>query len=318
MSWRFNGFRFDPSDGSLTRPSSGESVTLRPQLGRLLEAFVNQPYTVLDRDRLCRAVWDESTVVDFESGLAALIRELRQAFERLGGSSELVETVPRRGYRLRVESVERDVTDDVAPAPAPEPVSERTLDQERLSNRVLFLWPLVVAGLVLGLVVLWHWFERNSDLPPPALATNPTLAILPFDVIGPEELSPEASRRMQLLIADGLLAGLWQAELDELVLIGRAALRPYADRADQAAAVADDLGVDLLIEGSLVSGDGDHWQVDARLLAMPAGTVLWSARVEWDQASRPATSEPAGALVADLAEQWPAVRRGQIASPKLR
>jgi DNA-binding winged helix-turn-helix (wHTH) protein/TolB-like protein len=320
MSWRFNGFRFDPSDGSLTRPSSGESVTLRPQLGRLLEAFLGQPDTVLDRDRLCRAVWDESTVVDFESGLAALIRELRQAFERLGGSSEMVETVPRRGYRLRVESVERDVAEKTAPAPEPEPepASERTLDPERLSNRALFLWPLIVAGLVLGLVVLWHWFERNSDTPPTALAANPTLAILPFDVIGPDELSPEASRRMQLLIADGLLAGLWQAELDELVLIGRAALRPYADRADQAAAVADDLGVDLLIEGSLVSGDGEHWQVDARLLSMPAGTVLWSARVEWDQATRPATSEPAGALVADLAEQWSAVRRGQVASPKLR
>lgn len=295
MVRRFDGFCFDPDDGRLSHEASGESVTVRPQVGCLLEAFLDQPGVVLDREGLYRAVWDENVVVDFESGLAALIRELRQALNGLGGRADLVETVPRRGYRLRVEAVEQGA--------APDPDSEPGLNKSRPRR----WWLVTVPVIVVGLILLWFWLDRDrADTA--SVASNPTLAILPFDVIGPPDLSPEASRRLQLLMADGLLAALWQAELDGLVLIGRAALRPYEDRSDQAAAVAEDLGVDLLIEGIVSSVDGQSWQVDARLLAMPGGTVLWSDRVEWDQAARSPASEPARALVSSLADQWPNLR----------
>ncbi len=295
MARRFDRFCFDPDDGRLSHVASGESVTVRPQVGRLLEAFLDQPGAVLGREHLCRKIWGEDAVVDFESGLAALIRELRQALKGLGGSEQLVETVPRRGYRLRVEAVEH--------ATAPAANAEAGIKQSRVG-----WWWMFAVAMIFGLGLLfWFWSDRDSA--DSAVATsNPTLAILPFDVIGPPDQSPEASRRIQLLVADGLLAGLWQAELDGLVLIGRAALRPYEERSDQAAAVAKDLGVDLLIEGSLSSNDGQSWQVDARLLAMPGGTVLWSDQVEWDQAAQSSATEPARALVSGLADQWSELR----------
>lgn len=291
MVRRFDGFSFDPDDGRLSHLASGESATVRPQVGSLLEAFLDQPGTVLDRKHLCRAVWDENTVVDFESGLAALIRELRQALKGLGGSADLIETVPRRGYRLRVDAVGRRAIPNLGVDPMVE------------KSRIGRWW--VVGGpvILVVLVLLWFWLDRDV-VDPVHVVSNPTLAILPFDVIGPPDQSPDASRRLQLLVADGLLAGLWQADLDGLVLIGRAAVRPYEDRNDLAAAVAEDLGVDLLIEGSLSSVDGLSWQVDARLLAMPGGTVLWSDQVEWDQAAQSSAAEPAGALVSSLADQW--------------
>jgi DNA-binding winged helix-turn-helix (wHTH) protein/TolB-like protein len=307
MVSRFDGFSFDPDDGRLSHLASGESVTVRPQVGSLLEAFLDQPGAVLDREHLCQAVWDENTVVDFESGLAALIRELRQALKGLGGSADLIETVPRRGYRLRVDAVDQRSIPNLDV----DPVVEK--------GRIGRWWVFGVPVILVGLVLLWFWLDRDPDPADPAhVASSPTLAILPFDVIGPPDQSPDASRRLQLLLADGLLAGLWQADLDGLVLIGRAAVRPYEGRNDLAAAVAEDLGVDLLVEGSLSSVDGLSWQVDARLLAMPGGSVLWSDQVEWDQAAQSSATEPARALVSSLADQWSGLRERRIPNPELR
>lgn len=298
MTREFGDYRFDPADGTLSYGESGEPLTVRPQVGRLLEAFIDQPGVVLDRESLYQAVWDENTVVDFESGLAALIRELRQSLERAGGSASLIETVPRRGYRLRIEPV------DQAPASEKPPASVKAA---RTWRPTPFLSVVIASVLMVGVI----FFARNGingELP--ALQdepAQPTLAILPFDVLDQGELSDEASRRLQLLIADGLLASLWQAQLEDLVLIGRAAIRPYEGRSDLAAAVAEDLNVDLLVEGSLTALNGDLWRVDARLLSMPGGQVLWSDNVEWDRSEQGSTSAPAEALVDTLAQAWPAL-----------
>ena len=99
----FDKFIFDPADGRLASRAGSAEVHLRPQAGKLLVRLLSQPRTVIDRDTLVRAIWGEDTVVDFESGLAALLRELRQAIQSLDGDPALIETVPRRGYRLRAD-----------------------------------------------------------------------------------------------------------------------------------------------------------------------------------------------------------------------
>jgi DNA-binding winged helix-turn-helix (wHTH) protein/TolB-like protein len=298
MAWLFDEYRFDPSDGSLEHAQAGQSVTLRPQVGRLLEAFLQQPGIVLDRESLCRAVWDENTVVDFESGLAALIRELRQALERVGGSASLIETVPRRGYRLLGQHVERDER--------PAPVSQ---SHRRYPRR--FRAPALVLAILLAMTLGfggWWWFNQASSSHDGEVS-QPTLAIIPFDVIGPEGQEPELDRRLQLLVSDRLLAGLWQARLEGLVLIGRAALRPYEGRDDLAAAVAQDLGVDLLLEGTLTAIDGQLWRVDSRLLSMPSGRVLWSASSDWDMAPGGSHPDPVETLLTSLGDAWPQLLR---------
>jgi TolB-like protein len=83
---------------------------------------------------------------------------------------------------------------------------------------------------------------------------------------------------------------------------------PYGDREDVAPAVARDLGVQLLVEGSLVRA-GDDWQVTARLLAMPGGRVLWSETVGMPASAQPPVATTVAALAASLREAWPAVTR---------
>jgi TolB-like protein len=269
-------------------------LTLRPQAARLLLALLASAGNVVERETLYRAVWDAGTVVDFEAGLAALMRELRQALDELGGKAGLLETIPRRGYRLRVQVSSGP---EVATSP-------RAGDAGR--KRWLPWALLVLAGLaVLG--VAW-WLAAPApervDSEAAAMDVSRTLAVLPFQAYQ----QPDTAPRLELLLADALLAELWRAELADVVLIGRATLLPYAGREDVAGAVARDLGVGLLIEGSVIR-DAAGWRVTARLLEMPAGRVLWS-----DTETAPGTGPlPVQAmverLVASLEAAWAALPR---------
>lgn len=244
-------FRFNETDGRLENPATGASVTLRPQVGRLLAVLQASRGEVVNREVVRVAVWGEDAVVDFDAGLAALLRELRKAFTEIGLDGGLIETIPRRGYRLHQN----------APPQTP--------DKRR---RIALM--IVGAFAVAALATLWL-FSGRMDEHPPHDPNVMTLAILPFERFGDTEREPVDT---DLLLPDAMLERLWQAELPELVLIGRASLRPYEDSADIALQVSEDLGVSLLMEGTVVA-DEAGWRVTARLLHMPRGEVLWSASV---------------------------------------
>jgi len=291
--YRFDAFIFDPADGRLEHAGTHESTTLRPQVATLLATLIESPRNVVGREQLCRAVWGDKAVVDFESGLATVVREMRQAFVALGGTAELLETVPRRGYRLRadVTPLDRSVGPPGGMTQAPEtgrPATRRT---------GLFLLSLAGAVVLAGLA--W-WLQKAPD--PPAGDAGPgevALAVLPFERFGAPTM---AATRLELLLADSLLAELWRADLRGVVLIGRATLRPYEGRQDVAAAVARDLGARLLVEGSIVR-DEAAWRVTAHLLEMPGGRVLWLDTVESTADTLP-MRDIAAQLAESLARAW--------------
>ena len=279
----FNDCRFDVRDGSLAASGGEPSVTLRPQAARLLDRFLDQPGEVVDRDSLIAAVWDKGRVVDFESGLAALLRELRDALDEVGAGGELIETVPRRGYRFRgkVEGFARR-------------------DTGRGGKR--FGLAVMVVLLVLSTALFTGWALRLSDTDE---ALSPALAIIPFQFHGD---AGEEGRRVELLLPDTILARLWQADLEGVELIGRATLKPYEGRDDVAAAVARDLGVQFLIEGTILTESPGQWQINARMLQMPAGKIVWSSTLEWEAQPTLPVSDTADQLVSDLDENWNEIR----------
>ena len=291
---RFDEFLFDPADGRLRHLPSGEAVTLRPQAARLLLALLAAAGQVVDKETLCRAVWDAGAVVDFEAGLAALMRELRQALDQLGGKAGLLETIPRRGYRLQVEV---EVADPV-------PMTDRRTGARATPARAGWLLA-AVAVLLLGGI---GWWLQPPAPEPPATGVEGhsadmprAMAVLPFQAFG----QPADAPRLGVLVADTFLAELWSAELPGVALIGRATLLPYEGRDDVAGAVARDLGVGLLIEGS-VSQESGGLRVTARLLEMPAGRVAWSDTVEMPGVGALPVRTAVERLVSSLQEAWPA------------
>ncbi|MFW5815924.1 MAG: winged helix-turn-helix domain-containing protein [Wenzhouxiangella sp.] len=280
--FRFGPFDFDPRQGRLEHRPTRQQVTLRPQVARLLEALVERPREVVDRESLCRAVWDEGAVVDFEAGLAAALRELRSEIKALDPSQEWIQTVPRRGVRLAGAVRVVDATGSGSPQRA-----------RRFIAAAAVVLVLVVATAMLA------WQELRPERP--LEKASGTLAVLPFSQFGEP---PAGSPRLDLLLADRLLVELWKRRPEGLTLIGRASLAPYAGRDNIAALVARDLGVDRLIEGSVVF-EPDSVDVSARLLAMPEGRILWSDSRRYRSEEMASPGDIAAALVDSLVRAWP-------------
>ena len=282
--FQFDQYVYDDSDGALCNVDGEASTTLRPQVAKLLLCLLKHSGQVVDRQTICNAIWGESAVVDFDSGLAAIIKELRQSFERVGASAELVETVPRRGYRLRAEAVGSDKSAPVTQARSP----------------IRWLW---IAGLLLMAVVLigstlWLTIWNTSQ------SSSQSLVILPFEHYGD---LPQAPEHVEYLIADTLLARLWEAELDGLDLIGRSSVLPFAGSENVAAAVAEELAADLILEGDLIE-EPNGWRVEARLLQLPGGRIIWSGTHSMPQQQTLPVDQSASALVQNLKQQWPDVK----------
>ncbi|HEY1613658.1 MAG TPA: winged helix-turn-helix domain-containing protein [Rhizomicrobium sp.] len=91
------GWQVDPARGTITATDDGTTTRLEPRLVELLQFFAAEPGTVLTKDRIIAAVWGGRAVGD--DTLAAAISRLRGALRR--GARDYIETLPKRGYRLR-------------------------------------------------------------------------------------------------------------------------------------------------------------------------------------------------------------------------
>ncbi len=168
---RLGSVELDPRSGELS--SNGSRQTLPEQPLALLRALLAHPGELVTRDELRRELWPDDTFVDFEHGLNAAVKRLRDA---LGDSAEhpkFIETIPRRGYRLiaaveNVEPAERAVTENAPPASQGLPLREPTRARLRIHRHT---WS--VAGLVLlaGAIALMSAAKTH---PPPVVETEAT------------------------------------------------------------------------------------------------------------------------------------------------
>lgn len=80
----------------------GRKVALQELPKRVLEALVEHEGEIVTREELRERLWPDGTVVDFEHGLNTAVRKLRAALGDSALRPRYIETVARRGYRLRV------------------------------------------------------------------------------------------------------------------------------------------------------------------------------------------------------------------------
>jgi TolB-like protein/tetratricopeptide (TPR) repeat protein len=98
MLAHFGPFEVDTENGRLLK--HGIAVGLREQPFRVLVALLERPGDVVTRDELRRRLWSHHTFVDFEVGLNSAVSRLRHALDDPADSPQLIETVPKRGYRF--------------------------------------------------------------------------------------------------------------------------------------------------------------------------------------------------------------------------
>jgi Tol biopolymer transport system component/DNA-binding winged helix-turn-helix (wHTH) protein len=95
---RFADGELDLRTGELWR--DGSRTVLPEQLFRVLAMLVHARGSLVTRDELRQALWVDHTFGDFENGLNAAIKRLREALGDSASAPRFIETIPRRGYRF--------------------------------------------------------------------------------------------------------------------------------------------------------------------------------------------------------------------------
>jgi Tol biopolymer transport system component/DNA-binding winged helix-turn-helix (wHTH) protein len=162
---RFSVFELDVETRELRK--AGARVNLPEQPLQVLESLLARPGALVTRDELRQRLWPGDTFVDFEHGLNAAVKRVRDVLGDSADTPRFIETVPRRGYRficpVAVEPVEETkgsaplVTTQGAPPP------RRT-------------WVFLVLG-GLGLVALATGIAWWREAPGPAVRVVPLTSL---------------------------------------------------------------------------------------------------------------------------------------------
>ena len=147
---RFAPFTLDRRSGELRNGPTRLKVP--DQSIAVLQALLERPGELVTREALRDRLWGPDTFVDFEAGLNAAVRRLREALNDSADAPRYIETVPRRGYRF-IAPV------DGASTAAPSAPTDRSR-RVRVRNALLAAVALAVIG-----AALWGGLRRNDAAP---------------------------------------------------------------------------------------------------------------------------------------------------------
>ena len=167
VDFHVGGWLAQPALCRLT--SNGRTVQVRPKVMDLLAYLAGHPGEVVSKDTLLDEVWGSQAIS--ESALTRTVAELRQALGDNADEPRILETIPKRGYRL-IAPVTVSAVSTTAEPPAERKIRRRGNVSALASGAALtvlalgaVLWSTNVASGVRGLMV-----HRQS--PPPFAARD--------------------------------------------------------------------------------------------------------------------------------------------------
>lgn len=97
-AFEIRGLHVDTSSGVVKK--DGSEISLSALEYRLLLMFINNPKTIITRDRLLNEVWDAAGEFVTNNTLTVYIKRLREKIEDDPANPEIILTVHGMGYRL--------------------------------------------------------------------------------------------------------------------------------------------------------------------------------------------------------------------------
>jgi TolB-like protein/DNA-binding winged helix-turn-helix (wHTH) protein/tetratricopeptide (TPR) repeat protein len=252
--YRFDDFLADPETWKLTR--NGQEIHLEPIVLELLIYLIVHRNRLVTRDELMDTVWGDTVIS--ESALTKAVARLRKALHDDSATPRYLETVRSRGYRFVADVEEIEGTGQP--------------DQPAVKGRATALSPArfaVVALFVLAILAV-AWVRAPEHEPPPEEGVR-SLAVLPLNnLTGDPDQDYFVEGLHDLLITE-------LSQLPGLRVTSRQSTVRYRDSELPAADIAAELGVDALIEGSLLQ-KGDMIEVTVQLIHAQGDEHLWAER----------------------------------------
>jgi TolB-like protein/DNA-binding winged helix-turn-helix (wHTH) protein len=261
----------------------GIRLKLQDQPFQILKLLLHRPGQLVTREELRTKLWPESTFVDFDAGLNAAIRRLRDTLNDSAAKPRYIETIPRHGYRfiagmkpLSEEQIDISeaavmlVSKQTRSAYLKGPISREEDAQAvvRRPSRYLLL-ALGAAVLVLATVTLISGFWRRALFVSHASTEIHSIAVLPLQILSRDSA--------QDYFADGMTEALITdlARISSLRVISRNSTMRYKDTKKSIPEIARELNVDAVIAGSIIQ-DGTRVRVSAQLLQAFPERHLWA------------------------------------------
>jgi len=262
--WHFGSFELDSSRYELLK--NGRPVRIERIPMDLLILLVSRDGQLVDRKEIVENLWGADVHVDSEQGINTAVRKLRQILGDDPERPKFVQTVVGKGYRFVGEIIPPQET-------PPEPVSEMipaledqaqiSAPHQQIPGRRM-LWIALLAGvLILALIGSGLYFRPDN--------TPVVLAVLPF-----ANLTGIAD---QDYLADGItdetISLLGNLDPSQLRVIARTSVMQYKGTRKQASQIGSELGVGLVVEGSLREESG-RVRIAAELIRVRDQKRLWT------------------------------------------
>lgn len=253
---KFGRFEFDFASGELRR--DGRKVSLQSQPAQVLAHLLSRPGELVTREDLRRGIWAEHTFVEFDTALNVAISKVRQALGDSAVAPFFIETLPKRGYRFLADVRpvgSSEAVPPIAPTPTVQPVLWRR-------------WRLAGVCLIVVLAALWNGLQNAPASVPPR-----AVAVLPFRPL----LTETRDEALEIGLTEAVIVRLGQLKALRVPSIN--AVQRYAHMERDARQVGRDLGVEAVLEGSVLRLNGNV-RLSARLIDVATGTTMWAQ--QWD------------------------------------
>jgi TolB-like protein/Flp pilus assembly protein TadD len=214
---------------------------------------------VFDRD----SSFDPRTDPVVRMAARRLRSKLQDYYEREGREDAVRIEIPKGGYAATFRE------NSAQTVPSRQPLFGDDSWQAKSRRHSALLGSAIAAGTLIALLLVWAFIRTR--MPSPAALSRKIHSVVVLPV---ENLSSDPS---QDYLADGITEALVTdlAQIRSLRVISRTSAMTYKGTKKKLPDIASELGVDAVVEGSIVRS-GDRLQVTAQLINAPTDTHLWA------------------------------------------
>lgn len=276
----FGEYVFVPLSGELF--DGHKMLLLRPQVAKLLDLLLTNANSIVSRDEIRNCLWSSKTVVEFEEGISACMRQLRVALNDGTTGTRYIQTISKRGYKF----VFPVTVSDSLPAGA-QAISTalpgQALSRAPAAKRRNYRWTLsmMAMGLILMVIAVGtiahfkygiRFFTHTQTI-----RKHPVIAVLPFAnlSVNPSDTLFGAS------LASGIIDLLGPVSPAGLSVIGDTSSMHFVNRRKTIKEIGEELGASYVLEGSITQGPR-FIHVSARLIRVADQSYVWGSEYDLD------------------------------------
>ena len=284
--YKFGDFELDSSRFELRENGRVQKLERIPM--DLLILLVEKGGSVATRQEIIERLWGKDVFVDTEHGINTAIRKIRAALREAAERPHFVQTVTGKGYRFVAEVGNADGNAGIPtvrqPATAPTAQASATTDieqpvagsshQSRVGTTAV-IFALLAVAVVAGTMEFNARRLRDRIFSKHQIGPIHSIAVLPLT-----NLSGDAS---QDYYADGLTDELITAlaRNRSLRVVSRTSAMQYKSASQPLAKIAQALGVDGILEGS-VNRSTNHVHINLQLIYARTDTHVWAQSYDRD------------------------------------